>query len=128
LPQRWVGGPAEGIVTVTDRPPSSRGQAVTVPPWSAAMDATMARPSPKPSWDVRSLSRWNGWKMRSTSAGLMTGPALATLNGTVSRNKITFGTVGSFAVTYSGTFSGNSMSGTYNVTGSPAGNWSATKA
>jgi hypothetical protein len=26
------------------------------------MDATMARPSPKPSWEVRSLSRWNGWK------------------------------------------------------------------
>jgi hypothetical protein len=50
------------------------------------------------------------------------------LNGTVSGDKITFGTVGSFAVTYSGTFSGSSMSGTYNVTGSPAGNWSATKA
>jgi hypothetical protein len=50
------------------------------------------------------------------------------LNGTVSGDKITFGTVGSFAVTYSGTFSGSSMSGTYEVTGSPAGNWSATKA
>jgi hypothetical protein len=50
------------------------------------------------------------------------------LSGTVSGDKITFGTVGSFAVTYSGTFSGSSMSGTYNVTGSPAGNWSATKA
>jgi hypothetical protein len=50
------------------------------------------------------------------------------LNGTVSGDKITFGTVGSFAVTYSGTFSGSSMSGTYNVTGSPAGNWSASKA
>ena len=36
------------------------------------MDATMVRPSPKPSWEVRSLSRWNGWKMRSASAGLMT--------------------------------------------------------
>jgi len=50
------------------------------------------------------------------------------LNGTVSGDKITFGTVGSFAVTYSGTFSGNSMSGTYNVASSPAGNWSASKA
>jgi hypothetical protein len=50
------------------------------------------------------------------------------LNGTVNGDKITFGTVGSFAVTYSGTFSGNSMSGTYNVGGSPAGNWSASKA
>jgi len=71
---------ASGIVTVTDRPPSSRGRAVAVPPWIAAMDATMARPSPKPSWDVRSLSRWNGWKMRPASAGLMTGPVLVTIS------------------------------------------------
>src|SRR6185437_16213722 len=79
---RWAvpRAPAEGMVTVTDRPPSSRGQAVAVPPWIAAMDATMARPSPKPSWEVRSLSRWNGWKMRPASAGLMTGPVLATVS------------------------------------------------
>src|SRR5580704_2836429 len=77
---RGAGAPAEGIVTVTDRPPSVRGRAVAVPPWIAAMDATMARPSPEPSWDVRSLSRWNGWKMRPASAGLMTGPVLATIS------------------------------------------------
>jgi hypothetical protein len=28
---------------------------------AAAMDATMAGPSPEQSWDVRLLSRWNGW-------------------------------------------------------------------
>ena len=54
---------AEGIVTVTDRPPSFRGTAMTLPPWIA----TMAKPSPEPSCDVRSPSRWNGWKMRSAS-------------------------------------------------------------
>jgi hypothetical protein len=43
-------------------------------------EATMVRPSPEPSWEVRSLSRWNGWKMRSASAGLMTGPVLATVS------------------------------------------------
>jgi len=42
-------GWAEGIVTVIDRPPWSRGWAVAVPPWMAAMDFTIARPSPKPS-------------------------------------------------------------------------------
>jgi hypothetical protein len=42
-----VGAPAEGIVTVTHKPPSSRGQAVAVPPWIAAMDATMARAEPE---------------------------------------------------------------------------------
>jgi hypothetical protein len=57
------------MLTVTVRPPLVRGRAVTVPPWTAAMDATMARPSPEPSCAVRSLSRWNGWKMRPVSAG-----------------------------------------------------------
>ena len=37
----------------------------------AAMDCgdgcTIVRPSPNPSWEVRSLSRWKGWKMRSAS-------------------------------------------------------------
>jgi hypothetical protein len=35
-----AGTPAEGIVTVTDRPLSSRGRAVAVPPWIAARAMT----------------------------------------------------------------------------------------
>ncbi len=46
---------APGLVTVTDRPPPTRAWGLTVPPWTAAIDATMVRPSPKQS---RSLSRW----------------------------------------------------------------------
>ena len=49
------------------------------------------------------------------------------LNGVVTGNAIQFGTVGSTAITYSGTVSGDSMSGTYQVNGSSGGNWSATK-
>ena len=49
------------------------------------------------------------------------------LNGVVAGNSIQFGTVGSTAITYSGTVSGDSMSGTYQVGGSAGGNWSATK-
>ena len=49
------------------------------------------------------------------------------LNGVVTGNTIQFGTVGSTAITYSGTVSGDSMSGTYQVNGSSGGNWSATK-
>ena len=49
------------------------------------------------------------------------------LNGVVTGNSIQFGTVGSTAITYSGTVSGDSMSGTYQVGGSTGGNWSATK-
>jgi hypothetical protein len=52
------------------------------------------------------------------------------INGTVHGNAIRFGTVGSTAITYSGTVSGSSMSGTYEVhttSGTPGGPWSASK-
>ncbi len=53
------------------------------------------------------------------------------INGTVHGNAIRFGTVGSTAITYSGTVSGSSMSGTYQLhttSGTPGGPWSASKA
>jgi hypothetical protein len=52
------------------------------------------------------------------------------INGTVNGSAISFGTVGSTAITYSGTVSGNSMSGSYKVhstNGSSGGPWSASK-
>lgn len=52
------------------------------------------------------------------------------INGTVHGTAITFGTVGSTNITYTGTVSGNSMSGTYKVAtanGSTGGPWSASK-
>ena len=54
-------------------------------------------------------------------------PDNLTLNGTVVGGKIRFGTVGSAAITYSGTVSGSSMSGTYQVQSASGGPWSATK-
>jgi hypothetical protein len=50
------------------------------------------------------------------------------LTGIVKGNTITFGTVGSTAITYAGTVSGNSMSGTYELAGTPGGPWSASRA
>jgi hypothetical protein len=52
------------------------------------------------------------------------------VNGAVNGGTISFGTVGSQAITYSGSVSGDSMSGTYKVqtpNGSVGGSWSATK-
>jgi peptidoglycan hydrolase-like protein with peptidoglycan-binding domain len=49
------------------------------------------------------------------------------LNGTIAGTTIEFGTVGSAEITYSGTVSGDKMSGTYTVNGSPGGDWSATR-
>jgi hypothetical protein len=53
------------------------------------------------------------------------------INGTVNGSSISFGTVGSTAITYEGTVSGSSMSGSYKVhstNGSSGGPWSAAKA
>lgn len=53
------------------------------------------------------------------------------INGIVHGSAISFGTVGSMAITYSGTVSGSSMSGTYKVhsaNGASGGPWSASKA
>lgn len=50
------------------------------------------------------------------------------INGTVRDGKISFGTVGSLAITYSGTVSGDSMSGHWQIAnGQGGGPWSASK-
>jgi hypothetical protein len=52
------------------------------------------------------------------------------INGTVDGSTIKFGTVASTAITYTGSVSGDSMSGTYKVqapNGSATGTWSATR-
>ncbi len=48
------------------------------------------------------------------------------VNGTLHGSAITFGTVGSLAITYTGTVSGSSMSGSYSTPGG-GGTWSASK-
>ncbi|WP_426562434.1 hypothetical protein ACPPVT_17375 [Angustibacter sp. McL0619] len=50
------------------------------------------------------------------------------MTGTVHGKTITFGTVGTAAITYSGRVSGDSMAGTYRLNGSLGGPWSATRA
>ncbi len=52
-------------------------------------------------------------------------PRTFSITGNLAGTAITFGAVG--AVTYTGTVSGSSMSGTYQVPGGGGGNWSATK-
>ena len=49
------------------------------------------------------------------------------INGSVQGGAIQFGTVGSQAITYTGTVSGGSMSGSYKVGGAAGGSWSANK-
>jgi hypothetical protein len=55
-------------------PPVGTAVASTVPRWTAAIDDTRARPSPKPSWRVRSSSRVKGRNRRSTTSAGTTAP------------------------------------------------------
>ncbi len=67
----------------------------------------------------------SGSKLRGTIK-LSTQRSKLSLNGTVRGSTIRFGTVGSAAITYSGSVSGKSMSGSYH-TGGGGGSWSAHK-
>src|SRR5579859_7324391 len=70
------------------------------------------------------------WTQSGTNLGgtiHLSAPARAlTVRGTLAGNTIRFGTVGSVAITYSGTVSGSSMSGSYS-TPNGGGPWSANK-
>jgi hypothetical protein len=66
-----------------------------------------------------------GSRLRGTIK-LSTAGGRPNVNGTVHGSTIRFGTVGSAAITYSGTVSGKSMSGKYQTPGG-GGSWSARK-
>ena len=71
---------------------------------------------------------WTGSGSKLTGTiKLSTPPQTLHLTGAVTGDTITFGTVGSSAITYKGRVAGNAMAGTYRVGGSPGGPWSATR-
>ena len=134
--------------TGSTTPPA--GSATTSPPAPATSATTpemTTSPTPTPAASAGGLSgTWNGtysgaFSGTFTLTWTQTGSALSgninlstggpsTVNGTLSGNSIQFGTVGSSAITYTGTVSSNSMSGTYKVQGgtvSDTGSWNATK-
>ena len=66
----------------------------------------------------------------STLSGTITLSAPAStlpIHGSLAGATISFGTVGSLAITYTGSVSGSSMSGSYLVAGAAGGSWSANK-
>jgi len=71
--------------------------------------------------------RQSGTRLRGTIT-ISNPPSTLPISGTVHGTSIRFGTVGSTAITYTGTISGTSMSGTYQVGGSSGGPWHARKA
>jgi len=123
--------------TPTTQPSSPAATAATSPPAASPPAGGSASPL---------TGRWNGtysgtfngtFKLSwNQSASTLTGiihlnpGGLAHINGVVKGSSIRFGTVGSTEITYTGTISGNSMSGTWKIHAGAggSGSWSATKA
>jgi hypothetical protein len=123
---------------------SSSNQPTTTPTTPGASSPASAPPSSgsgtelSGTWSGQYSGAFNGtftltWQQSgSTLSGTihLSSDGSPHINGTVNGSTIRFGTVGSTAITYSGSVSGNSMSGTYKVqtgSGSVGGPWSASK-
>jgi hypothetical protein len=132
--------------TGTSAPPSTAAQPTSTAPaaalgtvsTSAAVSTTAAAAGAlSGTWNGKYSGGYQGtftltWQQ---SAGNLSGsialsdPSITLpIHGTVAAGAIRFGTVGSVGITYSGTVSGNSMSGSYDVGTGAGGPWSASKA
>jgi outer membrane biogenesis lipoprotein LolB len=129
----------------TAKPPTvnSSAPAVTAPAAAVSTPAASA-PASSPAAATGLSGSWSGqyggafsgtftltWTQTGSDLSgkiTLSDPAGTTnLHGTVNGSAISFGTVGSTAVTYTGSVSGSSMSGNYQVGGQAGGTWSATK-
>ncbi len=110
--------------------------AAAQPPAAAASSAPAAASPLTGTWNGHYGGSYQGtfvlhWHQKGSKLGgriHISSPASSlAIHGSVAGGSIQFGTVGSYAITYSGTVSGGSMSGTYKVGGAQGGNWSASK-
>jgi hypothetical protein len=131
--------------TGASAPPSTAAQPTSTAPAALGTMSTSAAVSTAAATSGALTGTWNGrysggyqgtftltWQQ---SGGNLSGsitlsnPAITLpIHGTVAAGAIRFGTVGSVGITYSGTASGNSMSGSYDVGTGTGGPWSASKA
>jgi hypothetical protein len=133
-PTSSVAGTTAPVPSTTAATPSSTPSSTLAPSTSTATASALSG-----TWSGRYSGAFQGtftltWQQLQSklngTINLSTSPGTIPLNGTVSGSVIRFGTVGSLAITYSGSVSGNSMSGTYQIhtaSGSTGGPWSATK-
>ncbi len=132
---------SSGSGTSTSAPAAASSTPVASTPAPSSAAATPSVPSPSTPPAGTLSGKWSG-----TYTGAFTGTFALTwtqtsellkgtidlstsgtlpLTGKVQGNAITFGTVGSQAVTYVGTVSGDTMSGTYVIGASQQGSWTA---
>jgi outer membrane biogenesis lipoprotein LolB len=125
--------------TVTNPPApavTAPAAAVSTPAASAPASSPAAASGLSGSWSGQYGGAYSGtftltWTQTGSDLSgkiTLSNPAGTTnLHGTVNGSAISFGTVGSTAVTYTGSVSGTSMSGNYQVGGQTGGTWSASK-
>lgn len=118
----------------TSAPPSS----AAAPASSTSSSAQAAGPALSGHWKGTYGGAYRGtfvlqWTQSSSKLSgtidLSTAPGAVPINGSVAGGRIQFGTVGSQAITYTGSVAGNSMSGRYQIAGGAGGSgtWSATR-
>jgi len=117
---------------------SSNAIAIAASSPAAGVSAAKVRAAAGPlsgTWSGRYSGAYHGtFTLHWTQSGsrlsgtikLSTASSRTSVNGTLRGSSIHFGTVGSAAITYSGTVSGKSMSGHYQTPGG-GGSWSAHK-
>ena len=120
-------------------PPVSAAPAAATPAGSASAPAPAAAASGLTgTWQGQYSGSYQGtftlhWQQSGSkldgTIDLSSPAASMPIHGSVSGGKISFGTVGQYGITYSGTVSGNSMSGTYQVKDGrgSTGNWGAAR-
>lgn len=125
---------------VTTTQPAPGASSAAAPATSAPAPAAAADPSPlSGTWSGKYSGAYSGtftlsWRQSGSklkgTIKLSAPPDTLPIHGTVQDGAIRFGTVGSVGITYAGSVSGSSMSGTYQVhapSGSAGGPWSAAK-
>jgi hypothetical protein len=117
--------PAAVATTTTSSPPSPA--ATTSSPASAADLAGAWSGQYGGSYQGTFTLHWTQSGSKLSGTITLSNPAGQTsINGNVNGSAITFGTVGSEAITYSGSVSGSSMSGSWKAA-AMSGTWSASK-
>lgn len=131
------GGPAPKASTPPGPAPSSSAPATSAP--ATAPAAADASSNMSGTWSGQYGGAYQGtfkltWQQEgaglSGSITLSNPGGTVPIHGRVNGSAISFGTVGGQAITYTGSVSGTSMSGSYHVVapgGSVSGTWSATK-
>jgi hypothetical protein len=117
---------SRAVATQSSSPSSPTSAQSSTAPAAAGLSGTWTGQYAGPSHGTFTL-KWTQSGSVLTGTIDISGAGMLRISGILKGNSIRFGTLGQGAITYSGTVSGNSMSGTYHApTGS--GTWKATKA